>query len=131
MDAELTIQEAAAETGLSIHTLRYYERIGLIHPVDRATNGHRRYTPGDLGWIDLLKRLRATGMPIQRMQQYAALQRQGDSSTPERLRLLEAHRASVLDQIAALEENLAVIEYKIGYYANVVAAQLEMETEIS
>ena len=78
MDAELTIQEAAAETGLSIHTLRYYERIGLIHPVDRATNGHRRYTPGDLGWIDLLKRLRATGMPIQRMQQYAALQRQGE-----------------------------------------------------
>jgi DNA-binding transcriptional MerR regulator len=131
MDAELTIQEAAAQTGLSAHTLRYYERIGLIHPVDRAASGHRRYTAGDLGWIDLLKRLRATGMPITRMQQYAALQRKGDSSMPERLRLLEAHRASVLDQIAALQENLAVIEYKIGYYAKVVAEQAEMEQEIS
>jgi DNA-binding transcriptional MerR regulator len=116
----LTIQEAAAQTGLSTHTLRYYERIGLIDIVDRADNGHRRYTEGDLGWIDLLKRLRATGMPIHRMKRYADLQRVGDTTTADRLALLRAHRETVLRQIQELEENLAIIEHKIDYYSGVV-----------
>ncbi len=60
MKTELTIQEVAKRTGLSIDTLRYYERIGLLEPVGRAQSGHRRYTQQDLDWIDLLIGLRNT-----------------------------------------------------------------------
>ena len=117
MEPELTIQQVAAETGLSGHTLRYYERIGLIGPVERATNGHRRYTAADVGWVDLLKRLRATGMPIAQMKQYADLQRQGDESFGLRLALLEAHQQRVLQKLDELQQNLSIIEYKIDIYS--------------
>ncbi|MBN2470911.1 MAG: MerR family transcriptional regulator [Anaerolineae bacterium] len=124
MEATLTIQEVAAETGLSEHTLRYYEKIGLINPVRRAANGHRRYTVNDVGWIQFLNRLRTTGMPITQMQQYAELQRQGDSTIGARLELLRAHRETVLAQLAELNENLAVIEYKIDWYSGEYNKQL-------
>jgi DNA-binding transcriptional MerR regulator len=91
----------------------------LISPVDRAPNGHRRYTEDDVGWIGFLNKLRATGMPIAKMKQYADLQRQGDDTLAERLALLEEHRREVKKQIQELEDNLAVIEYKIEYYSGV------------
>jgi DNA-binding transcriptional MerR regulator len=115
----MTIQQVARETGLSVHTLRYYERIGLISPVDRAPNGHRRYTEDDVGWIGFLNKLRATGMPITKMRQYADLQRQDGDTLAERLALLEEHRREVKKRIQELERNLAVIEHKIGYYSEV------------
>ncbi len=117
MDTELTIQQMAGETGLSEHTLRYYERIGLIAPVSRAASGHRRYSSADLGWIDFLKCLRATGMPVAQMKQYADLQRHGDPTYGGRLSLLENHRQRVLEQLEELRRSLDVIEYKIGYYS--------------
>ena len=101
-----TIQQVAEATGLSTHTLRYYERIGLIHPIDRAGNTHRRYTADDIGWIEFLNKLRATGMSIQEMQRYAELQREGDDSLPERLEMLETLRGRVKAHIAELQENL-------------------------
>lgn len=79
---KLTIQEAAQATGLTTHTLRYYERIGLIHPIDREENTRRRYSTDDIGWIDFLTKLRATGMSIKDMQKYAKLQRQGMKPFP-------------------------------------------------
>jgi DNA-binding transcriptional MerR regulator len=117
MQNQLSIQQVAHETGLSTHTLRYYERIGLISPVGRAPNGHRCYSVDDVGWIIFLTRLRATGMPISHMQQYAELQRQGDSTLPRRLALLKAHRRTVKERIRELEDYLAVIEHKITYYS--------------
>lgn len=117
MEAELTIQQAATKTGLSVHTLRYYERIGLIPPIDRAPNGHRRYTEHDVGWIAFLNKLRSTGMPIAKMKQYADLQRQGDDTRAERRALLEEHRREVKKRIQELEDNLVVIEYKIEHYS--------------
>jgi DNA-binding transcriptional MerR regulator len=92
---KLTIQEVAEATGLSAHTLRYYERVGLIHPIDREQNTHRRYTSDDVGWIDFLTKLRATGMSIKDMQKYAALQRQGEATLPERVEMLKALRDNV------------------------------------
>jgi len=114
----LTIAEAAATTGLTPHTLRYYERDGLLlDAVERASSGHRRYTERDLGWIHLLTRLRATGMPIREIREYVDLVRRGEGTEPERMALLQAHRDAVRAQLAEVQEHLAAIEMKIDVYA--------------
>jgi DNA-binding transcriptional MerR regulator len=113
----LTISDAAELTGLSAHTLRYYERAGLmLDPVERAPSSHRRYTEAEIGWVTLLTKLRATGMPIRRIREYAELVRAGDGNEAERLALLEAHREAVLEQLDAVRRNLAAIDYKIDFY---------------
>src|SRR4051794_40937434 len=92
----LTISDAAAETGLTTHTLRYYERAGLmLDPVDRAPSSHRRYSSTDLKWIRFLTKLRATGMSIQQMRDYTDLVKHGSATESERLEMLEAHRSLV------------------------------------
>ena len=114
-----TVQEAAAKSGLSEHTLRYYERVGLLAPVSRdGSSRHRRYAENDLRVLDFLKRMRATGMSIRELQHYVTLYRTGDSTLPERLAMLEAHRQEVCGRIAELHSLLDVIDYKIASYQN-------------
>lgn len=120
----LTITQVAAATGTSAHTLRYYERIGLIRAVSRAKSGHRRYRPEDVKWIEFLRKLHETGMPIRRMLAYAALMRRGDSTIAERRALLEAHRDDVAAKLAAQQQHLAAIEKKVNLY-------LEFEEQLS
>jgi DNA-binding transcriptional MerR regulator len=114
--APLTISDAARESGVSAHTLRYYERAGLLRRVRRAGSGHRRYAEGDLAWIDFLTKLRSTGMPIRQMRRYAELVWAGPQTEPERLALLEAHRDQVRAQLAETERCLERIDYKIDRY---------------
>src|SRR5260370_8499802 len=90
-----SIQQAAQRTGLRHHTLRHYERLGLLIYVYPLPNGHRRYDEGDLRWIDLLKCLRASAMPLSEMQRFAEITRQGTSTASERRELVEAHRRKV------------------------------------
>ncbi len=117
MDSELlTIEQVAAQTGLSAHTLRYYERIGLLDAVARATSGHRRYAAKDLAWLEFLTRLRMTGMSIRHMQEFAELRRRGDATIAERRALLEAHQQAVQARIAELQHNLEAITGKIQDY---------------
>ena len=116
LDTGLTIAEAARATGLSTHTLRYYERVGLIDGVDRAGSGHRRYDDQDLAWIETLQRLRATGMPIQRIRRYAQMVRDGEGNERDRLALLQEHRAAVKARLAEVNAHLAFIERKIARY---------------
>lgn len=117
---KLTIQEAARATGLTPHTLRYYERVGLIHPIDREENTRRRYSSDDIGWIDFITKLRATGMSIRDMQKYAALQRQGDATLPQRVEMLKALRDDVEKRIDELNEHLKLVHYKIKIYTEIV-----------
>jgi DNA-binding transcriptional MerR regulator len=115
----LSISDAAEATGLSTHTLRYYERAGLmLDRVERAPSSHRRYTEAEIRWVTLLTKLRATGMPIRRIREYADLVRTGEGNEPERLALLEAHREAVLEQLDAMRRNLEAIEHKIEIYAS-------------
>lgn len=118
MTAALTIQQAADACGLSAHTLRYYERIGLIRPVPRRGNGHRRYRAEDMGWIAFLLRLRATGMSLEEMQRYAGLRADGEqaASVAARRELLQAHASHVQAQIDGLNETLAYLHQKISLY---------------
>lgn len=114
-----SIAETAELTGLTAHTLRYYERDGLmLREVGRSPSGHRRYTERDLTWIDLITRLRATGMPIRDVRRYAALVRAGDGNEAERLELLREHRRRVLEQLAETQEHLGAIDRKIGIYVD-------------
>jgi DNA-binding transcriptional MerR regulator len=120
--ADLTIAEAAAEAGVSVHTLRYYERAGLLTPIERNGSGHRRFSPEDLEWIVVCTRLRATGMPIRRIRQYADLVRAGDGNEAERLALLKAHREEVRERLREVRRHLELIDYKIDLYTERLAA---------
>jgi DNA-binding transcriptional MerR regulator len=116
----LTIAEAAERTGLSTHTLRYYERIGALRePPERDPSGHRRYNERDVSWIVLLTCLRATGMPIAALLRYAELARQGTATAADRKAILLAHRAEVVARIERLGENLAMIDHKIAGYEDI------------
>ena len=118
----LTIAEVADQTGLTVHTLRYYERDGLmLRAVERAASGHRRYSEEDLSWIQMVTRLRATGMPIRDVRRYAALVREGNGNEAERLALLLAHREVVERQLAEVTSHLRAIDHKIALYENTVA----------
>ena len=126
MDDGLTIQQAAQRTGLSIHTLRYYERLGLLISVHRLSNGHRRYNEDDLRWIDLLKCLRASAMPISEMQRFAEITRQGTATASERREFLEAHRLKVVAQLQETQHTLVRLDTKI---AHLHAVEIEQEQD--
>ena len=99
--------------GVSTHALRYYERAGLIDPIDRAESGHRRFTDEDLDWIRFVTRLRATGMPIRRLQEYAALRRGNAGTAKRQLALLERAPGRCARRCASSRRNLMVIEQTI------------------
>jgi DNA-binding transcriptional MerR regulator len=112
-----TVQQAAALSGLSEHTLRYYERIGLIQPVPRQeSSGHRRYSPDDLAKLETLACLRATGMPIEQMRRYFALRARGADAAAEQQALLAAHLEELQRRMAALQTHIHYVESKIAYW---------------
>ena len=109
-DAGYTIRTMAERCDMTTHTLRYYERVGLIQPVGRARNGHRRYSDADEAWLKFLHCMRATNMPIREMQRYAVLRERGTDTSLERRRILEEHQATIAAQIAALGEGACVAD---------------------
>lgn len=119
-EREITIAEAAAEAGVSTHTLRYYERVGLLEPIERNGSGHRRFTEHDVEWVQIVTKFRATGMPIRRIREYAELVWDGSGNEAERLALLEAHREDVRAQLREVRRNLELIDYKIDLYRGLV-----------
>ncbi len=112
----LAIADAASLCGLSPHTLRYYERIGLLGPVARGAGNQRRFDEQDLAWLAFLQRLRTTGMPIREMQRFAKLRRAGEATISARRSLLEEHRDEVLERIVELQRDLEVLTDKISHY---------------
>ncbi len=117
MNTFLSIAQASEATGLSAHTLRYYEQIGLIAPIGRSS-GARRYNEDDMRWLAFLVRLRSTGMPMRDMQRYAQLLREGPSpgSMAERQAMLEHHALRLEEDQRVLGETLQIIRKKIRGY---------------
>jgi DNA-binding transcriptional MerR regulator len=113
----LGIAQAASKIGLTAHTLRYYERIGLAAKPPRGPDGRRRYTEANLAWLGLITRLRSTGMSIAEMCRYAELVREGPDTTAARRELLQEHRDAVHQRIVELQRDLAVIDAKIENYS--------------
>lgn len=115
----LTPAQMSDRTGVSIDTLRYYESEGLITDVDRADNGHRRYSANDVLWVEVLRCLRDTGMTIDQLRHYCALGADGSATKPERKRILLEHRALVERQIEERRQALVLIDHKLEDYADV------------
>ena len=116
----MTISDIALKTGLSDHTLRYYEKVGIIPPVKRGSSGQRVFSDDDLGWIDFLLCLKSTGLSIQDIRYFISLCDSGDSTIPDRVEVLEKHREKIEEQINDLKEMRGKIDYKINYYKGVL-----------
>lgn len=131
MDTQFSIQHVAASIGLSPHTLRYYERIGLIHDVARDAGGRRRYTATDLDWLRFLMRLRQTGMSINEMLRYAELRQQGSASQAERCAMMEARLAHVQREIDRLQTLAGFLADKVRWYQDAMRISMNaVVTEI-
>lgn len=120
---DLRISEVAERTGLSVHTLRFYEREGIfVHGVRRLPGGQRVYTEDDIGWLTVCQVLRDSGMPIPQIRRYTELVRAGVGNELERLQLMREHRQRVDEQLATLRRSLDLINYKVGVYEDAVGA---------
>ena len=108
--------QTAERSGFSLDTLRDYERIGLLDRVERTSSGHRRFGEDDLEWLEVLRCLRDTGMPIAQMCRYAELARGGEATFAERLGLLTEHDAVVQERIAVLQAQREHLQEKIDWY---------------
>ena len=125
----VSIAAAAQAAGVSADTVRYYDRCGLLEDLGRDAAGNRRFTAGDVGWLRVLRCLRATGMSIQGLRVFCATDAHADPAT--RLALLEAHRDGVRERISRTEEELAVVEVKIAAYRDLVAAGVTGTPEVT
>ena len=115
IDEPLTIAQAAEMLDVSAHTLRYYERIGLVS-VPRDASGNRRYDADAVRRLVFLTRMRLSGMAIRDLQHYVELVDEGEDTVPERLEMLLEHRDTIRRQISELTLSLAATEYKIATY---------------
>lgn len=116
---ELTPAEMSDRTGVTIDTLRYYERTGLLQNIARAESGHRGYSQEDVLWVEVLRCLRETGMTIEQLRRYCELGEQGDHTAPERQQMLIDHRTLVENQIRERQAAITLINHKLSLYGNV------------
>jgi len=118
MENKFSSKQVSEETGLSIHTLRYYEQIGLIDGIVRDENGYRQYSKSDIVWFHVLSYFRAMGMSIREMQHFTALHSSEVSTITARRELMETYRRKVIDQMKELEKTLEKIDHKINFFKN-------------
>ena len=112
----MRIAEAAASSGLSIDTIRYYEKSGLVPGINRGADGQRRFSPENIDWLTLLYWLRETGMPMRTMYRFAELYRAGDHAMPERKKILQAHAEHLKKRRADLDRCEDVLARKLAFY---------------
>ncbi|MGW5877923.1 MerR family transcriptional regulator [Nocardiopsis terrae] len=124
----LTVAQMAERTGVSGHTLRYYERIGLLRPVGRSAGNHRRYRAEDIEWLRFLLRLRETGMPIARMRRYAELRERGAGTLRARMEMLAEHHEDLRERISLLLGHERALEAKVAAYETLIDAHEGSET---
>lgn len=118
----LTIGQVSALTGLSTHTLRFYEQEGLLAPVQRDAAGRRVFVQQEVGWLRVCTKLRSSGMPLPEIRRYAQLAREGAGNEEERLEILRRHEERVRQQVADLQEALDIIHWKVEIYLEHLAA---------
>lgn len=126
----MQINELAKRCGLSAHTLRYYEKIGLIKSIRRNDSGHRSYSEHDFGWICFIKKLKITGMPLSMIKTFAELRHQGEHTALQRLALLQQHYQSTTQKINLIQSNLNALENKMHFYQGLIKkTNLDLDLE--
>jgi DNA-binding transcriptional MerR regulator len=125
---QLSIGQVAERTGLSVHTLRFYEREGIFaQPIRRAAGGRRVYTEDDVDWLTVCTILRGAGMPLPDLRRYTELVQAGDGNEAERLDLLCRHEQRINTQQQQLDRCLDLIKFKIGVYEDILAGTAPIE----
>lgn len=111
-----TIKDVAEKTGLSIYTLRYYDKEGLLPFVKRSESGIRLFTDTDLEWLSTIICLKETGMPLKKIREYIDLFIQGSDTLEQRRQIFIDHRVHLLKELEQLEKNLELVEHRIQFY---------------
>ena len=124
-----SIQDVSNKTGLSTHTLRYYEKEGLISGVERSQGGFRQYTDEDLERLGLIRCLKNTGMSIQEIARFVQLTHEGDHTLEERVELLREHRERVLERMAEMQEHLDKVTWKLNFFTEKLRAYEEQKNK--
>ncbi len=124
-----TIRDVSKKTGLSPHTLRYYEKEGLISGVERSQGGFRQYTDEDLEALGLICCLKNTGMPLQEIAQFVRLTREGDGTLRERVDMLRRHRESVIARLEEMQKHLDKVTWKLNFFSEKLRAYENARTE--
>lgn len=114
----MRITEAARECGLSTHTIRYYEKSGMLPEIERGSDGHRRFNPSQIDWLTLLYWLRETGMPLKQMRRFTELAKAGEEGVTERRQILLAHGEALKVRRNLLDKCESVLAIKIASYDN-------------
>ncbi len=112
----MTIKEISEKYDISQHTLRYYERVGMVPPVTRTASGICDYQEEDIRWVELAKCMRSAGLPVETMIEYVKLTQEGDTTIPARLQLLKDQKDLLLEQKSKIDETLERLNYKISRY---------------
>src|SRR6185503_7675869 len=116
----MKIMEVSEQYGISSDTLRYYERIGLIPPVNRKESGIRDYNELDLRRVEFIKCMRSAGLPIEVLIEYVGLVQQGDKTIEARKEILQEQRAQLLSRMKEMQNTLEILNRKIEVYENAV-----------
>lgn len=123
-----TIQEVCEKTGLSAHTLRYYEKEGLLTDIGRTQGGFRQYSDENLEWIGLICCLKNTGMPLQEIARFVRLAHQGDRTLEERVELLKEHREKIRERMDETKQYLDKITWKVNFFSEKLQTWQAQET---
>ncbi len=125
----MNIKNFSKISGISAHTLRYYEKIGIFHEINRNHNGHRDFSENDILWAEFIKRLKETGMPLEQIKQYALLRKQGEQTADARMQLLITHATALKKKIADEKQHLKKINEKIKYYKKILTNEIPLDLE--
>ncbi len=117
----MTIAEVSEKYGITSHTLRYYERVGLLPDVSRTSGGRRDYTDDDCSWVEFIKCMRSAGLSVEVLIEYVALCQQGESTQNERKDLLIEQRRQLLERMQDMKETLERLNRKIDQYDKIMA----------
>lgn len=123
----MNVSEFSTRVGISPHTVRYYDKIGLLDDIHRLPNGHRSFSEKDVVWIEFVQRLKDTGMPLEKILEYAALRKKGSETLPERKALLTEHSTRLQQQISLQERHLKKLHEKIELYQSALDGKISID----
>lgn len=118
----MNIKQFSKRSGISIYTIRYYEKLGLLRYIQRNASGHRDFSNDDLTWVEFIKRLKDTAMPLKDIQVYAKLRHEGETTQQLRMDMLKHHAMQLEEKINSEKDNLQKLKLKIAHYEKLISA---------